>query len=151
VKRFVVTFALLSSVAAASAVPSVRDTWIGTGAAATATPTPACVVVRPGVYVDLPAKDDETIRHERDAVSGGQPRILHWDPEDATAHRAAALRGVPKVAGKDLDEYPPAASREGGSGSDVRAIDPSDNRSAGATMSAQMRPYCDGQAFILEP
>jgi hypothetical protein len=123
------------------------------------TPTPippACVrIVGPGdsgVYVNLNNESNaQTIAHARAAVAAGEPRILHWDPADAVAHRRASLRGIPKVPGKDLDEYPPASTAEGGAGADVLPIDPSDNRSAGARMGAVMRPYCPGQAFILEP
>jgi hypothetical protein len=96
-------------------------------------------------------KAKETIQHARDAVAAGSPRYLHWSPDGADARRKASLRGHPKVPGRDLDEYPPAASLEGGRGADIRAISRSDNRSAGSRMGTQMRPYCDGQAFILEP
>lgn len=93
----------------------------------------------------------ETIDHARDAVAAGSPRYLHWSPDGADARRKAALRGHPKVPNRDLDEYPPASSLEGGAGADVRAIDLHDNRSAGSRMGTIMRPYCSGQAFILEP
>lgn len=96
-------------------------------------------------------KSPEAIRHERDAVASGQARYLHWHPALAAAHRAASLRGVATRPGFDRDEYPPAATDEGGAGADVRLIPSSDNRAAGARMGAAMRPYCDGQAFILEP
>lgn len=105
-----------------------------------------------GVYVNLDDETNrETISHERDAVRNGSARILHWDPADAVAHRAASLRGVPTRPGFDRDEYPPAATQEGGAGADVRYISPADNRSAGSRMGAQMRAFCPGQAFILEP
>jgi hypothetical protein len=105
-----------------------------------------------GVYVNL-ANDAnaEAITHVREAVARGEARILHWDPDNADRRRSLSLRGVPTRTGFDRDEYPPAASVEGGTGADIAYIDPGDNRSAGSRMSAQMRPYCDGQAFILEP
>lgn len=47
------------------------------------------------------------------------------------------------------DEYPPAVSREGGAGADVRLVRSSENRSAGAAMGGRLRPFCDGQAFVM--
>lgn len=90
------------------------------------------------------------LRHVWAAVRSGQPEILHIDRADADAHRRASLAGIPKVPGKDLDEYPPAATREGGAGADVRAIDPHANRSAGAIQGARLAPFCDGQAWRYE-
>jgi hypothetical protein len=114
--------------------------------------TPGCVTVTPGVYVDLnDVTNAQTIAHERAAVANGQARILHWDPADADAHRALSLKGHRARSGFDRDEYPPAATQEGGTGADIAYISPSDNRSAGARMKAQMAPFCPGQAFILEP
>jgi len=112
----------------------------------------ACTTVPLAVVVDL--NDDRqapVIDHAQDAVRAGQPRILHLDRVDADAHRIASLRGSPVRSGFDRDEYPPAASQEGGAGADVRYISPRANRSAGATMRAQLADFCDGQAFILEP
>ena len=105
-----------------------------------------------GVYVNLDnARNAEAIDHVRDAVAHGQPRVLHWDPAEADAHRKLSLRGVATAPGKDRDEYPPAASMEGGTGADVRLISSSDNRSAGSRMNAQMGVYCAGTRFVLEP
>lgn len=113
---------------------------------------PSCVTVSPGVYVDLNnLTNAQTIAHERAAVANGEARILHIDRPDADAHRAESLRGIPARSGFDRDEYPPAMSREGGTGADVQYISPADNRSAGSRMRAQLAPYCEGQAFILEP
>ena len=112
----------------------------------------ACLSVPLAVVVDLNNdRQAPVIDHERDAVRAGQPRILHLNRVDADAHRVASLRGSPVRSGFDRDEYPPAASEEGGAGADVRYISPRANRSAGATMRAQLEPFCDGQAFILEP
>lgn len=116
--------------------------------------TPGCIRIAPpaGVYVDLRNDlEPETISHLEDAIAAGEPRILHLDRAHADEHRKAALAHRHKVAGKDLDEYPPAFSLEGGAGADVRPIDPTDNRRAGARMGAALRAFCDGQAFILEP
>lgn len=96
-------------------------------------------------------KNIDTIAHASGAVLSGQPRILHIDRVDAEAHRRASLRKFPTRRGFDRDEYPPAASTEGGAGADISYVISADNRSAGARMSIQLRPYCEGQAFILEP
>lgn len=116
----------------------------------------ACVTVKgpgdSGVFVNL--SDDvtpESVQHIREAWERGQPKLLHWDPSLADAHRRASLKGVSTAPGKDRDEYPPAAAREGGAGADVRLIGSSDNRSAGQRLGAVMRPYCDGQAFTFLP
>jgi hypothetical protein len=103
------------------------------------------------VIVNLPNREDgPVLRHAWDAVRAGQPEILHIDREDAQAHRRASLRGIPAKPGYDRDEYPVAASVEGGAGADVRYIDPHANRSAGAIMQHQLEPFCDGQAFRYE-
>jgi len=119
-------------------------------------PKPGCVTVHgagdSGIYVNLSNEaSPAAIAHIRDAVARGKARILHWAPELADVHRKAALRGVATRAGFDRDEYPPAASFEGGAGSDVRLIPSADNRSAGQRLGVVMRPYCTGQAFIVEP
>src|SRR6185503_13201904 len=72
--------------------------------------------------------------HISDAIAAGEPSLLHIDRADEDAHRAASLADYPPRTGYDRDEYAPAMSREGGAGADVRYIDPSDNRGAGATM-----------------
>ena len=64
------------------------------------------------------------------------PRVLHLDRAGADANREASLRDVPTRPGFDRDEYPPAASREGGAGADVRYVVSSENRSAGSYMVA---------------
>lgn len=116
----------------------------------------ACVTVKgpgdSGVFVNL--SDDVTpasVGHIREAWGRGQPKLLHWAPDLADAHRRASLKGVPTAPGMDRDEYPPAAAREGGVGADVRLIPSGDNRSAGQRLGAVMRPYCDGQSFTFLP
>lgn len=122
-----------------------------------------------GIFVNL-ANDlnAQTIRHVRDAVARGEPRVLHWEPVGADARRDASLRGFPiwsRLSPEarraidpdhpdlthDRDEYPPAASAEGGAGADVEYILSADNRSAGSRMRAQIGVYCAGTTFILEP
>jgi len=106
-----------------------------------------------GIYVNLSNEDSpEAILHIKEAVAiGHQPRILHWDPADADAHRRDSLRGFPTAPGQDRDEYPPASSEEGGKGADVRLIPARDNRTAGQRLGAVMHPYCPGTPFIIEP
>ena len=53
---------------------------------------------------------------------------------------ARCLRG-------DLDEYPPAMSKEGGFGADIRGINRSDNRGSGSSAGHQLRNYPDGTKF----
>ena len=53
-------------------------------------------------------------------------------------------KGIDKVPGKDLDEYPPAMFKEGGNGASVRPINPSDNRGAGSTFGHKLRQYLNG-------
>ncbi|NRY60176.1 NucA/NucB deoxyribonuclease domain-containing protein [Clostridium beijerinckii] len=49
-----------------------------------------------------------------------------------------------KVKAKDIDEYPPAMFREGGAGTSVRPIAPSDNMGAGSWLGHGLRAYPNG-------
>lgn len=133
----------------------------------------ACITIRApgdsGVFVNLPNDTTaESIRHVKDAVAAGQPRILHWKPAEADANRTVSLRGVPlwsrlslerrqqldpehPDAAHQRDEYPPASSDEGGAGADVRYILSADNSRSGQRLGAVMSPYCTGTTFIEEP
>lgn len=77
-----------------------------------------------------------------------QPTILHIDRKGAAARRHASTGRIDptrtpfKLA--DRDEYPPALTREGGHNANTRWIPRSDNRGAGAAMSAQTRKLPDG-------
>ena len=82
-------------------------------------------------------------------IRGRYPAVWHIDPAHDRAHREASLRGVPTRPGYDRDEQPPAMSREGGEGADVRLVPSGENRSQGAAMGARLRPYCDGAPFRL--
>lgn len=57
------------------------------------------------------------------------------------------MDGIDKIPDKDLDEYPPAMSREGGKGSSIRAINLSDNRGFGSSAGHQLRKYPDGTKY----
>lgn len=86
----------------------------------------------------------EAALHAKDAIAAGKPSVLTIARDGADANRAASTGGIPKVPGKQLDEYPPAMFREGGSGASVRAINPSDNMSAGACIGNACRGLPDG-------
>ena len=88
--------------------------------------------------------------HIEDAVAAGKPRVFTVDRSNAAARRAASLRGVPRVAGRDRDEYPPAVFLEGGRGASVRPISPSDNRGSGSSIGHQLRGVADGEIVRLE-
>jgi hypothetical protein len=91
----------------------------------------------------------ESAAHIEDAQAAGQPSELTIDRAGAAARRAQSIRGVPSMPGLDRDEYPPAMFQEGGTGSSVRGIDPSDNRGAGASIGNQCRQYPDGTVVCI--
>lgn len=88
-------------------------------------------------------KYPESAQHIEDAIANGQPQTLTINRGGAADRRLEAMRGVPRQAGKDRYEYPPAMFQEGGAGASVRYITPSDNRGAGACISAQCRGLPD--------
>ena len=108
----------------------------------------ACQSQHNSVHVALSStKYPETTDHIADAIAAGQPSLLHIDRADEDA---ASLADDPPRSGYDRDEYSPAMSREGGAGADVRYIDPSDNRGAGATMGNALEGWCEGQPFRID-
>jgi hypothetical protein len=95
--------------------------------------------------VVVPAdKYPETADHIKDAQENGQPEVPTIDRKGARDRRADAMNGESTTPGKDRDEYPPAMFEEGGKGSSVRPVSPSDNRGAGACIGAQCRSLPDG-------
>jgi hypothetical protein len=90
------------------------------------------------------SKYPQTAGHIEDAQSAGKPSILTIDRPQAQQRRSESLSSALKVAQMDLDEYPPAMFREGGTGASVRAVDPRDNRGAGATIGNVLRKHPDG-------
>lgn len=92
----------------------------------------------------LKSKYPESAKHIEDAQNAGKPNILTIDRDGTTENRKASLRGIDKVPGKQLDEYPPAMFKEGGEGASVRPISPKDNQGAGATIGNMLRPYPNG-------
>ncbi|MEQ1890561.1 MAG: RHS repeat-associated core domain-containing protein [Alphaproteobacteria bacterium] len=86
----------------------------------------------------------EAAEHAADAIRAGKPSQLTINRSGVPANRAAATRGLDKVPGKHLDEYPPAMFKEGGTGASVRPINPRDNMSAGACIGNACRGLPDG-------
>jgi RHS repeat-associated protein len=92
------------------------------------------------------ARFPEAVQHMQDA--NVLNRALTLDRAGAAARRANNLRGLAKVAGKDLDECPPAMFKESSDAS-VRAINRSQNRGSGASMGNQLRPVPDGSTVVI--
>lgn len=90
------------------------------------------------------AMSPQAAQHMVDAQAGGHPQVLTLDRPGADARRAASLKGIPTIPGKDRDEYPPATFLEGGAGASVRHIPRSDNRSAGGQIGAQLAGVPEG-------
>lgn len=88
-----------------------------------------------------------TIAHIRAAWRDGQPRVLHLDRAGAKENRDESLQGIPTRTGYDRDEWPMAASREGGEGAHIAYVPSSDNRGAGSSVGNQLDGWCSGQAF----
>ncbi len=62
------------------------------------------------------AKYGDAADHIADAQKAGHSDTLTIAREGASANRKASIGGMPKVSGKQLDEYPPAMFKEGGAG-----------------------------------
>jgi hypothetical protein len=139
--------AVLTALALACAATGLAPAVAGHDAAIAA----SCQTQHNSVHVQLSAsRYPQTTDHITDAIAAGQPSLLHIDRADEDAHREASLADYPARAGFDRDEYVPAMSREGGAGADVRYIDPSDNRGAGASMGNQLERWCEGQPFRID-
>jgi RHS repeat-associated protein len=96
-------------------------------------------------------KHPESAQHVADAQAAGKPSEVTIDRAGAKDNRAEALKGTAAVPGQHRDEYPPATTKEGGSGASVRPISPGDNTGSGASMGNQMRPYPDGTKVKITP
>jgi hypothetical protein len=98
-------------------------------------------------------------RHFRRAVlRRGWPRRLVLNRRAADERRERLLRDIPTRDGFDRDEYPPAVGRGRRPGlergrdprgwkADVRHVPSSENRSHGASLGAQLEPFCNGTRF----
>ena len=105
------------------------------------------------------AKYPNVRRHFRRAVlRRGWPRRLVLNRRGADERRDRLLRDIPTRDGFDRDEYPPAVGRGRGPGlergrqprgwkGDVRYVPSSESRSHGASLGAQLSPFCDGTRF----
>jgi RHS repeat-associated protein len=82
--------------------------------------------------------------HIADAQKAGHSDVLTIARDAASPNRQASIGGLPKVPGKQLDEYPPAMFKEGGAGASVRAISPKDNMAAGACIGNACRGLSNG-------
>ncbi|GKT19634.1 hypothetical protein AVHY2522_23190 [Acidovorax sp. SUPP2522] len=105
--------------------------------------TKTCGCSLPCITIDS-SKYPETAQHVKDAIAAGHPDEVTIDRPGAKARRKASLKGIKTKVNKDRDEYPPAMFKEGGTGADVKHIDPCDNRGAGSCMGHQCKKYPDG-------
>ena len=132
-------------------VPGVRDDVFSAVLPDVTPDRSGCERTRRVVVIDLrDRKHARVLDHAHDAIRAGHPRRLHIDRAAADRHREEATSGVRTRPGFDRDEYPPAMSREGGRGADVRLVRSRENRSAGASMGAQLERFCDGTRFRYE-
>ena len=135
---------LLSAAAAVNAGVLARGVARGISKKLT-TPAP---VGKPKDVIVSRARHPQAAAHIDSAQRTGQPTVLHVDRAGANARRSESIGSVNRKtrpqAGFDRDEYPPAFTREGGSGSSVRFIGAHDNRGVGAAMRAQTRELKDG-------
>ena len=90
-------------------------------------------------------KYGEAAEHISDAQNAGHPDVLTIERPGAPGNRKDSIGGLPKVPGKQLDEYPPAMFKEGGAGASVRPISPKDNMGAGACIGNACRGLSDGE------
>jgi Deoxyribonuclease NucA/NucB len=144
VRLAAVLSALALSCAGAGLLPAVA----GHDTAAVAA---SCQTQHNSVRVQLSAsRYPETTNHIADAIAAGQPSLLNIARDEEEANREASLADYPPRPGFDRDEWPMAMSHEGGAGADVRYIDPSDNRGAGATVGNALEDWCNGQPFRID-
>jgi hypothetical protein len=95
-------------------------------------------------------KYGEAADHIADAQKAGHSDVLEIAREGASGNRRSAIGGLPKVLGKQLDEYPPAMFKEGGAGASVRAISPKDNMAAGACIGNACRGLANGDKIRIK-
>ena len=112
----------------------------------------SCILVHNADYdIELSrGKYPESAKHIEDAIADGQPEELTISRGNAKSNRKASLKGIDKVPGKDLDEYPFAMTKEGGAGADVRAIGRSDNRGSGSYLGHKLRDIPNGKTFKIK-
>ena len=137
------------------------------GGGGSAPPAPAashsgssCVRPRGTVVLAFSSARYPHIRaHWLRALRRGWPRVLVLNRPGAGARRERLLSDMPPRPGMDRDEYPPAIGRgmppevirgahPRGWKADVAYVPSGENRSQGAVMGAELRPYCNGTRFV---
>lgn len=103
------------------------------------------------IFID-PKRYPESAKHIRDSQKAGYPRVLTKSTKESKVkrRRSLSLAGIRTKKTKDRDEYPFAASKEGGIGSSVRHIDSSDNRGAGSQLGNQWDGLPDGSRIWID-
>ena len=92
----------------------------------------------------------QTAQHIEEAIAAGRPDTLTIERVGARSRRRDSLNGIETKSDLDRDEFPPAMFEEGGKGSSVKHIDPSDNRGAGSCIGAQCRGLPNGTKIKIE-
>src|SRR3954469_4793696 len=134
----------------------------GGGPSAPAAPAPSqASCARPSRTVTLnfsAARYPHIRAHYLAALRRGWPRVLVLNRPGAGGRRERLLSDMPTRPGMDRDEYPPAVGRgmppevvrgahPRGWKADVAYVPSGENRSQGAVMGAELRPYCNGTRF----
>jgi hypothetical protein len=97
------------------------------------------------------ARYPKTADHVDDAIRAGQPRRLTLDRRGAAQRREDALQGIATRRGYDRDEYPPAESRQGGKGADVRYVPSADTAVLARRRATSCVPTATASASELPP
>ena len=92
-------------------------------------------------------KYPESYKHAQETGKPNGPFTV--DRTGKNERRRENLRGKDKVGGHDLDEWPPAVTKEG-NGASVKPIPSSDNRGSGSTIGNQLRNISNGDKFEVE-
>src|SRR3569832_78346 len=87
--------------------------------------------------------------HIERAQAAGHPSNHTIDRPGRSQRRKESLKGIAPKAGRHRDEYPPAMFKEGGKGSSVEYINPSDNTGSGAKIGYRCRSMKNGQKVII--
>ncbi len=97
------------------------------------------------------SKHPESHQHLEDAIANGTNTSGTIDRKGASQRRRENLKGTKPEKGKDRDEVPPAVIDNGGTGTSVKPIDPSDNRGAGGSIGQQIKNLPDGTKVRVVP
>lgn len=88
--------------------------------------------------------------HIEEAMESGKPRSLTLSRPSAKPNRAESLKGIETKPKMDRDEYPFAATEEGGSGASVRHLPSGENRGAGSCFGHWCKGRPDGTKFWVD-